>query len=490
VKKLLIAAVVIVLLIGGAVAAVPLVEKRAAAQIKVEMERDGTTTVGAVEVGLFDRSVLLTNLRSKQFGEITIGRWQASGLAWPLDELIRGRTPVSGLQLGDPLQAARLELNDLHVIEDKANWSVSSLVIEGFNLERYDPPPAGSANPLSHLVARIASALSMARVEQKDTVVTDIKGDGVALGTVSIGQFDKGMIGSIAGAGLEVTPKSAKAPFIRVADLKLTNLDLRRAFAAMGQLTWRPGMPVGRVGLDAANVSGFSGEALAHYGISLGSISSETTHEGQDVKRSRMRIEGFVLAPPLRGLETLQLRVGLQAMGLKDLRLELDCAGTEDRAKSEVSVDRCALTGPELGVVDLSAKLVGADAAFWRAVDDGDSSALLRTKAGLNGARLVIADRGLVERSLRAVATTSGQPLASVRAGFAQEVRRFQPPGVLITEDMTKLLDTVARFIETGGTLTFDAKPDTPIGVDRLEYFRRPGPDLVNMLGLGATLSR
>ena len=74
------------------------------------------------------------------------------------------------------------------------------------------------------------------------------------------------------------------------------------------------------------------------------------------------------------------------------------------------------------------------------------------------------------------MATTSGQPLAAVRAGFAQEVRRFQPPGVLITEDMTKLLDTVARFIETGGTLTLEAKPDTPIGIDKLEYFRRPGP--------------
>ena len=69
-------------------------------------------------------------------------------------------------------------------------------------------------------------------------------------------------------------------------------------------------------------------------------------------------------------------------------------------------------------------------------------------------------------------------------------MRRFQPPGVLITEDMTKLLDTVARFIETGGTLTLEAKPDPPIGIDKLEHFRRPGPDLVNMLGLGATLSR
>ena len=234
--------------------------------------------------------------------------------------------------------------------------------------------------------------------------------------------------------------RDVEEPVVRVADFKLTNLDMQRAFKAMSAPAWRPGMPIGRVDLDAASISGFGGEALARYGISLGSIGFETKREGQDVKRSSARVQGFVLAPPLRGIETLQLRIGLQAMGLKELRLELDCAGTEDRAKGEISVDRCALDGPELGEVNLSMKVVGADAAFWEAVDEGNTLALQRTKAGLGGARLVVVDRGLVERSLRAAATTSGQPLAAVRAGVAQEVRRFQPPGVLITEDMTKLL--------------------------------------------------
>ena len=489
-KKLLIAAVIVILLIGAALAAVPFVEKRAAAQIKTEMERDGKTTVGAVEVGLLERRVLLTDLRSRQFGEITIGRWQASGLAWPLDELIRGRTPFSGVRLGDPLQADRLELDDVRGVGDRGNWSVGSLVIEGFDLGRYDPPPAGSRDALIHLAARVAGALSMTRVEQKDTVFTDAKGDKVAIGTVTLADVDKGIVGSSAAAGFEVTPRNAGAPFLQIDDAKLTRFDLRRALTTVSQVAWRRGMPIGRLDLDAMSATGLGGEALTRYGISLGSISSEITREGPDVKRSRMRIEGFVLAPPLRGLETLQLRIGLQAMGLKDLRLDLDCAGTEDRGKAEMSVDRCALTGAELGEIELAAKLVGADAAFWQAVDDGDTFALLRTKAGLSEARLVIVDRGLVERSLRAVATTSGQPLAAVRTGFAQQVRRFQPPGVLITEAMTKLLDTVARFIETGGTLTLEAKPDTPIGIDKLEYFQRPGPDLVETLGLSATLSR
>jgi hypothetical protein len=490
VKKLIAAALVVVLLIGGAIVAVPLAEKHAAAQIKADIERDGATTVESVEVGLLARSITLSNLKGRRVGEISIGHWQASGLALPLDELIRGRTPLTGLRLGDPLQASRLAVDGFHMVQDGASWSVGSLVIEDFKLDRYDPILAGP-NQFTALGARIISALSMTRLEQKDAAFTDsAKGDRVAFAAMTIGGFDKGQIGSITMAGMELMPKAAKAPLFKIADMSVKNLDLRRVFAAIGMPNWRPGMPVGRVDLDDASLSGFSGEAMTRYGIALGRITSESRREGKDVKHSRMRIEGFVLAPPARNLETLQLRIGLQAMGLKELRLEFDCSGSEDRAKSEVSVDRCALTGPELGEINLSTKLVGADEAFWRAVDEGDSLSLLRTKAGLSGAKLTIVDRGLVERSLKAVATTSGQPLAAVRAGAAQDIRRFQPPGVLITEAMTKLLDTVARFMETGGTLAIEAKPDAPIGIDKIEYFRRPGPDLVNMLGLSATLSR
>jgi hypothetical protein len=48
----------------------------------------------------------------------------------------------------------------------------------------------------------------------------------------------------------------------------------------------------------------------------------------------------------------------------------------------------------------------------------------------------------------------------------------------------------VARFVEQGGTLTIDAAPQPPLGLDKLDYLSRPGADLVNALGLTATLSR
>jgi hypothetical protein len=312
----------------------------------------------------------------------------------------------------------------------------------------------------------------------------------MSIGSTTIGGYDKGKVGSFEVKDLDVVPKAANAPDFRMADMKLAGLDLRRPITAMSVAGWGPGMPIGRIDLESASLTGFSGAGMTRNGISLGSITQETTHEAGDVRRSRVRVEGFVMAPPAGSAQALQLRMALQSMGLKELHLDLDCSGAEDRGKGVVSIDRCALNGPDLGELTLALKLVNADAPFWSAIDDGNTFAMLGSKVGLAAAKIALADRGIVERTLKAVATTSGQPVATVRANFAQEVRRYQPPGILITDDLTKLLDTVARFVESGGTLTLDAKPDTPLGIDKLAYFRRPGPDLVNMLGLSATLSR
>jgi hypothetical protein len=247
---------------------------------------------------------------------------------------------------------------------------------------------------------------------------------------------------------------------------------------------------MGRVQLASGRISGFGGDAFARYGISLSSISIETVHESSDVSRTRTRIEGFVLAPPLRGLEALQIRIALQSMGLKEVKLDLDCSGLEDRAKGVLAVEQCALVGPGLGQIDFSARLINADAAFWQAVDEGDLDGLQMTSAALGSARLVVTDKSLLERSLKALSTVTGQPVARTRANLANEVRRYQPPGVLISESMTKLLDTVSQFVERGGTLTIDAKPDPPVDLDHFMYLARPDADLVSGLGLTATLTK
>ncbi len=490
-KKKVIAVVAVVALVGAAIAAVPIVESHAAGQIKTEIERDGAVKVGNVEVGLFERRITLLDLKSSSGAELSVGRWEASGLAWPLGELIRGRTPLAGFNWGDPLQADRIELRDVRLVDSAANsgWSMGSLIMEGFDLARYDARYQGGDYKFQALVARALGALTIRRLEERNVAFSLPGADTFGAASVVVDRYERGRIASMTVSSVEATPKDGHAPLFKIADIKSAGVDLGRVIAALSSDKWQPGAPSGRAHADSVNASGFSGDMLARYGISLGSVSLETVHEGDRLNRSRTRVEGFVLAPPLRGLEGLQMRLALQSMGLKDVKLDLDCTSTEDRAKGELALDRCTLVGPGLGEIALSGRIVDADPPLWRVIDDGDFLALDESHAGLGEMRLTLVDKSLLERSLKALSTVTGKPVSETRANLAGEIRRYQPADVLISEDMTKLLDTVARFVERGGTLTIDAKPDPPIDIEGFQPLMKPGADLVRLLGLSATLS-
>jgi hypothetical protein len=75
VRKSVIALVAVVVLAGAAAAAVPVIERHAAASIKSEIERGGTARVDEVSVGLLARRVTLLNLKSKGAAEeLNVGR--------------------------------------------------------------------------------------------------------------------------------------------------------------------------------------------------------------------------------------------------------------------------------------------------------------------------------------------------------------------------------------------------------------------------------
>ena len=491
-KKAVIAAVVAVTVAGVAVAAVPAVQEYAAARIKAEIERGGGATVGGVDVGLFDRRIELRDLKSTRGAEISIGRWEASGLAWPLEELLRGRTPIAGFRWGDPLRAERIELRDVRVVDRAvgSDWSLSALVVDGFDLARFDPDYEGPYG-FQALTARAMAALSIRHLEQVNAVFA-MPGSGDTFGIAStvIERYEGGHAATIVLRGLEATAKDGKSPLFKISDIETSGLDVRRILAAFSSEEWRPGSPIGRIKVERASATGFSGDTMSRFGVSLGAVTIETIRESEHISRSRTRIEGFVLAPPLRSLESLQVRLFLQTMGLRELRMGFDCSGVEDRGRAEITVDHCALEGTDLAEINFTAKVVDADEAFWRAVDDGDSAALYDSKAALASARLVLADKSLLERALKALAMTTGQPVSATRANMARDIRRFQPAGVLITQDLSLLLDGVARFVEQGGTLTIDARPEPPLSIDRIDYLMSPAADLVNALGLSATLSR
>ena len=490
-RKGIIAGLVLLGLVGICLAAVPFVQIHIADLLKAEIERSGTTKVGSVEVALFDRQVVLLDVKStRHAGEMTIGRAEASGIDWPIRELLQGRTPLQGIRWGDPLQAKRLEVKDFRAYDSVTQVNLASMVVLDFDLDRFDPGEEGP-HAERQRVTRALAALQVGRLELRTLAIDQQqKGDKLGVASFVVEGVERGHLSRLTVSDMEVAAKGKKVAEVKIGDFDVHGLDVSRLLGALGSSDWEPGMPMGRIQLLSGRISGFGGDAFSRYGISLASISVETVHESREVSRTRTRIEGFVLAPPLRGLESLQLRIAMQSMGLKEIKLDLDCSGLEDRAKGVLEVERCALVGPGLGEIDFSARLVNADAAFWQAIDEGDLDGLQMSSAALGSAKLVVADKSLLERSLKALSTVTGQPVARTRANLANEIRRYSPPGVLISESMTRLLDTVAQFIERGGTLTVEAAPDPPADLDRLTYLIRPDADLVSGLGLTATLSK
>ncbi len=487
-KKAVVATTAIIALAGLAVAAIPIVEHRAADNIKQQIESDGVTTVGSVKVGLFDRSVTLTNVRSTRDETVSAERWTVSGLAWPLGEVLRGHVPFGGWRLGDPLQAGRIEVTKLRVAFAAGQaWTVGSIAVDGLDLARYDSEIGSGPFRWVILGARTTRALAVRQFEEHDVAYTAPgTTNSVTIASISLENLAQGKLGAFVLSGFRVRGSNPGEEF-GLDQMKIAGLDLERVLTSMSDSAWRFGRPLGRISLDLLRASGFGGEALVRRGLALDSVTIESTRQADGNTRARTRIDGFVFAPPLRGLETLQARVAMMAMGLKELRLRFDCSGIEDRKKGEVSVGPCALVGTDLGEIDLDVEFAQADAPFWQALDGGDAALLARSKVALASAKLVLADKGLLERWLKAVATASGQTPAVARSRLAQQVRQFQPAGVLITDDMTKLLDTGARFVEQGGTLTVECKPDPPLGLRQLSALATPGPDLINLLGVTAT---
>lgn len=481
-------AVAVVGLLG--VAALPLAERYAAGQIKAALEQDGQTSVGAVEVGLLSRRVSLTDVRSRAFGGLTARRWEVSGLPESLGDLLEGRTPLSDFKLGDPLRADHLELADARFTDaDGSSWSVGSLSVDGLDLAPYDPNAAGPYR-LEILAARIARALRLRHIEAANiSYGLAGTGDSLSMRHVAVDRFDRGSFGAVAIVGSEAVSQNTTDAAFKIDDMRAKDVDLRRVVAQLGERSWQPGRPLGRIAVSSASASGFGGTLLSHNGVSLEGVSLETTHEAVDSSRSRLRIDDLIVRPA-DGLEGARLRLILQAMGLSELKLGFDCAGVERRSKGELGIDRCALAMTDLGEVSLAANFIGADETFWRGIDDGDAMLLSRSAIALASARMTVVDKGIIERSIRALAAGSGQSSQIARANLARDIRTYQPPDILITEDLTKLLDTVARFIEQGGTLALEAKPDPPLGLAAARGLSITAPDLVNLLGLSATLSR
>jgi len=490
-------AVLIVVLVGGVFVGLPMAEKQAAFELRAELERSGEVKVGAVEVGLLGRRVVLSDLTiaggpGADF-ELIVAHLDVQGLAWPLAELLHGRTPFFGFRWGDPLRAGRIEARGVRLVDRAVmtEWRAGSIVAEDVDLARFDGDVGGGDRGVE-LPARALAALTVRHLEQRDvSLASTVDGQTLSLGSVVAERFDRGLIANFSVGDFKVGAKGSPTASLEAHEISAVGLDLRKPLDGLASGARRLGQPLGRLWAERLVVAGVGGLALSRpYGISLERITTEQKHESDTVVLSRTRIDGLVINPPSGSTQATELRTALESIGVGELKLAVDCGAREDRGAGVFKIENCAAISPGLVEIGFGMTIVDVDENFWRALDEGDLGHVSTSKAALGAAQLVIADKSLLERILKGVAKNSGTPVMLLRPLAALQIRKYRPPDVLITDELTKLLDTVARFVERGGTLTLTAHPEPPFAFSRVDYLLTPGPDLVSVFGLSATLSK
>lgn len=483
-RRSLVAVIVISGLAGLGAVSVPFLEDQSALRIKETVDRSGSHTVGSVDVSLLARRVTFHDMRNRNAPDFAIGRMQVSGLAWPLGDLLSGRLPYADYRPGDPLRADRIQIDDARFSTAIEQTTIKSMTIDAVDLGGYD----GAVHELSKdpdvmqnaaLQARLLAGLSMGKVQMTQFTHSVKNLHDVRSDRISMDRVDHGRVGSFTASNMTfVTPGNEG---VDVAEFKVTDLDFRRLLKNTSSPSLGLFGPVGHADVGSMYLAGFGGKFLSRYGLALDGIGFTSTEEGPGESRNQFRVDGLVFTLPREANDMGPMAKLMQQAGLKELKIGLDCRFSSSRPKAILSFERCALAGPAIGEVDFTASLVEVDKAFWKAFDEYEPAFMNGSGISVDSARLRVMDRGIVDFSLKAMSIS--------RSDAAREIRRFQPPSVLISQDMTALLDTVAGFVEKGGVLTIDANPDSPIALNASRRLFTRGADLMSMLGLSASRS-
>ncbi len=243
-----------------------------------------------------------------------------------------GKGAAGRIELGDPLRVARFHMRNFRLATPDTgdSWSIGELTAANFDLPRYD---AAYEGPFRNEVmfARLLGALSVERLEQRDAShTTSSRRDtrrhacpSPAMTAASSLRRSEGLPGE-AGQRPHGRPHDRRRHGAR---RRCAPADRRGVLARLGA-----GTPIGRVPVAEGRMTGFGGDLMARYGLSLGSVSTETVSEGRiraahgSGSRTRAR-------PSLRSVEAVGMRMVMQSMNLREVRVGFDCSTVEDRVR-------------------------------------------------------------------------------------------------------------------------------------------------------------
>lgn len=164
----------------------------------------------------------------------------------------------------------------------------------------------------------------------------------------------------------------------------------------------------------------------------------------------------------------------LHALGYHSIDGSFAFAASWNEANSEITIKEFSMDAKDMGSVRLTGLIGNVSADLFSPDEATASAAVIGAKA--KSARIVVEDRGLMERYLARAAKEEGTTAEALQKMYAGATPLVLSTMIGNSEQSRTLGQAIARFIEKPGTLTIDAQPKNPSGFGVLDLMLASDP--------------
>lgn len=230
------------------------------------------------------------------------------------------------------------------------------------------------------------------------------------------------------------------------------------------------------VGDDAVTVARFSTEGR--------NLASDTLREGE------LTLERAVI--PVAGIEDEQLKANLEALGYREIALDVSLDGTWAPQSGDLDLRTVRVTGADMGTVSFSGQMGGlTEELVARLQQDGDDQdelmGRLTTEVTVSSLELTYEDGSLVEKILRMVAEAQG----TTADAFADQLGQMLPQMLSAIGNEafeSEVASAVGAFLRNPRSITLTADPANAVPIAQVLGAAMMSPGAIPTV-LGVTVS-
>jgi hypothetical protein len=322
------------------------------------------------------------------------------------------------------------------------------------------PPSPERQRALAALFADIFTSQTVGSLELAGLTVQPAAGLTTTLAKVTVNDLAAGRIGAMGFEGLSIAlPDNGN---VTIGGVTLSGLDLKPVLAQGADSTG--GATRAFPHFDRLDLKGFSGRFASPGGKPLNIV----------LDKAGLAASGWLNAAPTKlALDLDHLAFDLPAddphwrplrdLGYTKLDLTLGAQSAYDPDKQELIIPKVSLSAPDLGSVEVSARLNNVDAAL---IGQNIEKARAALAASLfRHATIVVRDSGLLTRLIDTQARHSNATAEAIRARWAASTRQAATALLAQNADRGAVADAAEKFVQHGGALTVEADAANGFGL-------------------------